>query len=64
MIYDRVKARAEELGKSIAAIEAEAGVANGTIAGWRSGSRPYADTLQKIAVVLNCSIEDLLVGGE
>lgn len=66
MIYDRVKAKADEIGKSIAAVEVEAGVANGTISGWRQGSRPYADTLQKVAVALGCPITDLLdaAGGE
>ncbi len=63
MIYDNVKRRAEELKKSIAGIEAEAGIANGTIAGWRSGSRPYADTLYKVACVLGCTIEELLKEG-
>ena len=60
MIYDMVKARAEEIGKSIAAVEKEAGIANGTISGWASGSRPYAETLRRVAVVLGCSILDLL----
>ncbi len=60
MIYELVKARAEQLAKSIAAVEVEAGIANGTISGWRTGSRPYAETLQKVAVVLDCTVDDLL----
>ena len=60
MIYELVKARAEKVGKSIAAIEVEAGIANGTISGWKYGSRPYAETLQKVAMVLGCRIDDLL----
>lgn len=58
-LYDKVKAKADELGKTISAIEAEAGVANGTIAGWRTG-RPYADTLAKVAKVLGVTVDYLL----
>ena len=58
-LYDRVKAFANDKGLSIAALETRAQIANGTIAGWRTG-RPYADTLKKIADVLEVSIEDLL----
>ncbi len=57
--YDIVKEKADAAGKSIASLEVEAGIANGTIGGWRK-SRPYAETLQKVAVVLQCKIEDLI----
>lgn len=57
--YDKVKAFAEKQQKSIASIEIAAGVANGTISGWKTG-RPYAETLQKIAIVLGCQMEELL----
>lgn len=58
-LYDKVKIKADEKGKSISAIETEAGIANATIAGWKS-SRPYADTLQKVAKVLETPIEYFL----
>ena len=58
-LYDDIKTRADELGKSIAAIESEAKVANGTIAGWKTG-RPYAETLAKVARVLGVTVDDLL----
>lgn len=58
-LYDKVKHRADELNKSIAKVEAEAGIANGTIGGWRSG-KPYAETLKKVADVLQIPIEELL----
>lgn len=57
--YEKVKKYADENATTIAAIEAAAGVANGTIAGWKSG-RPYAETLHKVAGVIKCQIEDLL----
>lgn len=56
--YEKVKQIAG--GKiSIAALEAEAGIANGTISGWKTG-KPYAETLYKVATVLGCTVEDLL----
>ncbi len=58
-LYDKVKALADENGASIAAIEIKAGVANGTIAGWKAG-RPYADTLKKVADALGVKMDDLL----
>ena len=61
-IYDRVKARADEKQLTIAALEVKAGVANGTIGGWRTG-KPLAETLQKVANALECDINDLLGDG-
>ena len=58
-VYDRVKARADEINKPIYLVESEAGIANGTIGGWRE-SRPYAETLMKVAKVLNVPIEYFL----
>ena len=59
-IYDREKAKADEAGQTISAVEAEAGVANGTIAGWKNG-KPYAETLAKVARVLGETV-DYFVG--
>lgn len=58
-LYDKVKELAVKAGLSIAALEAKADVANGTIAGWKNG-RPYAETLKKVADALEVSIEELL----
>ena len=58
-LYEKIKEKAEAMNKSISAIEAEAGVANGTIAGWKTG-RPYAETLKKVAKVIDEKIEDLI----
>lgn len=57
--YEKVKNRATVLNKPISSIEAEAGIANGTISGWRE-SRPFAETLGKVAKILGVAIEDLL----
>ncbi len=58
-LYEKVKQLADSKKKSIAAVESDAGVANGTIAGWKTG-RPYAETLNKVAKALEVPIETLL----
>lgn len=58
-LYDKVKKTAEKAGISISALEVKAGVANGTIAGWRNG-RPYAETLKKVADALGVSVDSLI----
>lgn len=62
-VYSAVKKRANVLKLPICEIEKRAKIANGTIGGWRTG-KPYAETLQKVAKVLECTIEDLLKGEE
>ena len=61
MIYELVKARAEQAGKSIAAIEVEAGIANGVIGGWRDGI-PAIDTVAKVADTLGVTVDYLIEG--
>lgn len=58
-LFDRVKKIADEQNKPISRIEKEAGIANGTISGWKT-SKPMADTLMKVAKTLNTPIEELL----
>jgi transcriptional regulator with XRE-family HTH domain len=62
-VYSAVKKRADGMNLAICEIEKRAKIANGTIGGWKTG-RPYAETLQKVAKVLGCTIEDLLKGEE
>lgn len=57
--YDKVKQIAEAQGKKIANVEVDAGIANGTISGWRTG-KPYAETLKKVADTLGVGIDELL----
>jgi len=58
-IYDRVKEIALRRGLTISAIESQAKIANGTISGWKT-SKPFADTLKRVADVLEVSMEELL----
>lgn len=58
-VYQNVKTRADVMRLPISEIEKRAEIANGTIGGWRTG-KPFAETLQKVARVLGCTIEDLL----
>lgn len=57
-IYEAVKKRADDIGLSIAELEKVAGIANGTIGGWRNG-QPLATTLRKVADVLGCTVNEL-----
>lgn len=58
-LYETVKEKAESIGKNISVVEKEAGIANGTIAGWQTG-RPYAETLKKVADALGVKMEELM----
>lgn len=60
-IYDKVKKLADSSGIKIATLEAKAGVANGTISGWKEG-KPYAETLKKVADVLGVTIDEVMEG--
>lgn len=59
MLLEKIKELCEEKKMSIAALEKAAGIANATIRGWDK-SNPRIDTLQKVASVLGCSINDLI----
>lgn len=58
-LYETVKEKANTLNKPISVVESEAGVANGTISGWKTG-KPYAETLKKVANVLGCTVDELM----
>ena len=59
MIYEKIKALCDKKGMSIAALEKAAGLGNGTIGGWRTGS-PTLDKLQAVANVLGVKISKLV----
>ena len=59
MIFDNIKKYADEKGWSIARVEREAKIANGTIRKWEKGS-PRVAFLQKVADALGVPIEKLL----
>lgn len=56
---DLIREKTRELGMNISQLEAKAGIANGTIGGWNK-SKPYAETLAKVAKVLGCTIDELI----
>lgn len=59
MYYERVKALCDEADLTIMECEKRAGLANGTIGGWRS-SEPKITSLQAVASVLGVSFMDLI----
>jgi transcriptional regulator with XRE-family HTH domain len=61
MIYKNVKTIADKKGLSICEIEKKAGIANGTVGGWKKSS-PNIKSLAAVAKVLEVSINDLLNG--
>lgn len=63
IIYENVKALADEKGLSITALEKEAGVANGLIGKWRENT-PQVDTLSKVAAVLGVTVDRLIYGAK
>ena len=59
MIYEKIKALADERGVSIASIERAVGLGNATIKGWLNSS-PTAQNLKKVADFFGVSIEYFL----
>lgn len=59
MIYEKVKELAETQGISIAALEREVGLANGTIGKWDTFS-PNVNSLRKVSRFFNVPLDDLL----
>lgn len=58
-MYNKIRKLAKEKGISIPELEKQAGISHGAISKWEK-SKPLAENLQKVAVVLGVSIEDLL----
>jgi len=59
VIYDNVKIFCEQQNLTIMALEQKAGLANGTIGGWRN-SKPMAESLLKVSQVLGVPMEKLM----
>lgn len=59
MIYDKIKELCRERGTSVAAVEKEAKLSNGTIRKWNKSS-PTVDNLQAVARVLKVRVEKLI----
>ena len=58
-VFENVKREAEKQNISIAALEVKAGVANGTISGWKTG-KPYVETASKVATALGVTVDELM----
>lgn len=61
-LYEKVKTLADSKGITIAALEKQAGIANGTIGKWRDDRDVKMSTITEIAKVLEVSIADLVEG--
>lgn len=59
MIYDKIKKLCEEKGLSIRELEIKAGIGNAVVREWNDRS-PRLDILQKVAAVLEISIDELV----
>lgn len=60
-LLERIKDLVQEKGINIKALEASAGIGNGTIRRW-DNSPPSADKLLKVAYLLNTSMDYLMTG--
>ena len=63
MIYDNVASLCKTACISIARLEAETGIGNGTIGRWKKSS-PNVDTVKKIADFFGVSVDRLIAGSE
>jgi hypothetical protein len=61
LLYRRIKAICDHLGITIAYLEKKAGISNGSIDGWDTGS-PTIKSLKKVADVLGMSVDKLIEG--
>ena len=59
MVYTGIKQICESKGVSVAFVEREAGLTNGSISKWND-SKPIAENLHAAAKVLGVTVEDLL----
>ena len=62
MIFNRISKLCKEKGVTVAKLERETGISNGTISRW-STSSPTVDKLRKVADYFGVSV-DSLIGGE
>lgn len=57
---DAIRKKAEAMGLTLAALERRADLGNGVIARWVT-STPSLSSVQKVAAVLECHIDDLII---
>ena len=56
-----LRAKAAKKGLSIWALEKAAELGNGAIGKWFNNKNPNIETIKKVADVLGCTVDDLLV---
>ena len=59
MIFDRISKLCKEKGVTVAKLERETGISNGTISRW-STSSPTVDKLRKVADYFGVSVDSLI----
>ena len=59
LVYTKIKQICDEKGVSVASVERDAGLTNGSISKWNN-SKPIAENLHSVAKVLGTTVEDLL----
>lgn len=60
-IVDRIREESKKNNMTIASIERDLKISNGTIRKWNTGI-PSSDSLYKVSQILHCSMEYLLTG--
>lgn len=58
---DVIKNKATAMGLTLAALERRADLGNGVIGRWETSQGANVDTLLKVANVLNCTVDELLI---
>ena len=61
MLYDEILILCGKSGISIARLERETGLGNGTVRRWKQ-SKPTAENLNRVAIYFGVSVDDLLRG--
>lgn len=64
MIYKRICILAKQKGYSINRLEKEAGLSIGSVCKWGKSVSPTVSSLEKIADLLECTIDSLVRGDE
>lgn len=59
--YERIKELCKRKGMNVSDLEKQAGLGKKTTYNWAT-SKPSADSLQRVAQILDCSVEYLLTG--
>lgn len=64
MIYQNICIRAKKCGISINKLEEKAGISTGSVCKWGRCVSPTVKSIKKVADVLGCAVDELLVEDE